>query len=89
MLFASAYVDDGVAVRRALVRQHVPLLAAIGSSSSYCMPAFGRRLGADAVGLFASDKPDAGVLDPASLDDQPGGSCSGPTTGTAPGSTRR
>jgi len=69
VLFASAYVDDGVSVRRALVRQHVHLLAAIGSSSSYCMPAFGRRLGADAVGLFASDKPDAGVLDPASLDD--------------------
>jgi branched-chain amino acid transport system substrate-binding protein len=69
VLFASAYVDDGVAVRRALVRQHVHLLTAIGSSSSYCMPAFGRRLGADAVGLFASDKPDAGVLDPASLDD--------------------
>jgi branched-chain amino acid transport system substrate-binding protein len=69
VLFASAYVDDGVAVRRALVRQHVHLLAAIGSSSSYCMPAFGRQLGPDAVGLFASDKPDAGVLDPASLDD--------------------
>jgi branched-chain amino acid transport system substrate-binding protein len=69
VLFASAYVDDGVSVRRELVRQHVHLLAAIGSSSSYCMPAFGRRLGADAVGLFASDKPDAGVLDPASLDD--------------------
>jgi hypothetical protein len=47
----------------------VRLLAAIGSSSSYCMPAFGRRLGTDAVGLFASDKPDAGVLDPASLTD--------------------
>jgi hypothetical protein len=69
ILFASAYVEDGVAVRRALVRDHVHLMAAIGSSSSYCMPAFGRRLGADAVGLFASDKPDAGVLDPASLTD--------------------
>jgi branched-chain amino acid transport system substrate-binding protein len=69
VLFASAYVEDGVAVRRALVREHVHLLAGIGSSSSYCMKAFGRRLGADAVGLFASDKPDAGVLDPASLTD--------------------
>lgn len=69
VLFASAYVEDGVAVRRALVRRHVHLLAGIGSSSSYCMKAFGRRLGADAVGLFASDKPDAGVLDPASLTD--------------------
>jgi len=67
VLFASAYVEDGVAVRRALVRRHVHLLAAIGSSSSYCMPAFGRALGADAVGLFASDKPDAGVLDPSGL----------------------
>jgi ABC-type branched-subunit amino acid transport system substrate-binding protein len=67
VLFASAYVQDAVAVRRALVRRHVHLLAGIGSSSSYCMPSFGRQLGADAVGLFASDKPDAGVLDPASL----------------------
>jgi len=67
VLFASAYVADGVAVRRALVREHVHLLVAIGSSSSYCMQAFGRALGADAVGLFASDKPDAGVLDPSGL----------------------
>jgi len=67
VLFASAYVEDGVAVRRALVREHVHLLAAIGSSSSYCMKAFGRALGRDAVGLFASDKPDAGVLDPSGL----------------------
>jgi branched-chain amino acid transport system substrate-binding protein len=67
VLFASAYVQDGVALRRALVRRHVHLLAGIGSSSSYCMPSFGRQLGPDAVGLFASDKPDAGVLDPASL----------------------
>jgi branched-chain amino acid transport system substrate-binding protein len=67
VLFAAAYVEDGVALRRALVDEHVHLLAAIGSSSSYCMPAFGRALGADAVGVFASDKPDAGVLDPSGL----------------------
>ena len=67
VLFAAAYVEDGVAVRRALVDEHVHLLAAIGSSSSYCMPAFGRALGTDAVGVFASDKPDAGVLDPSGL----------------------
>jgi ABC-type branched-subunit amino acid transport system substrate-binding protein len=59
VLFSAAYVDDGVAVRRALVAAHVPLVAAIGTSSSYCMPAFGQALGTDAVGLFASDKPDA------------------------------
>ena len=62
VLFVSAYVDDGVALRRQMVRQHLPLVVNIGSSSSYCMPAFGRRLGADAVGVFASDKPDADAL---------------------------
>ncbi len=59
VLFASAYVDDGVAVQRALARQHVPLEVAIGTSSSYCMPAFAKKLGNAAIGLFASDKPDA------------------------------
>jgi branched-chain amino acid transport system substrate-binding protein len=59
VLFVAAYLDDGVAVRRAVVARHVPLLANIGTSSSYCMPAFGQALQADGVGLFASDKPDA------------------------------
>jgi len=67
ILFVSAYVKDGVDMRRQLVRAHVPLVAAIGSSSSYCMPAFGAALGKDAVGLFASDKPDADSIDPAGL----------------------
>ncbi len=62
VLFVSAYVVDGVALRRAMVAQHLHLLANIGSSSSYCMPAFGKALGDDAVGLFASDKPDADAL---------------------------
>ena len=38
------------------------LLANIGTSSSYCMPAFGSTLGKDAVGVYASDKP-VGVVD--------------------------
>jgi branched-chain amino acid transport system substrate-binding protein len=58
VLFVAAYVDDGVALRREMVRQHLRLVANIGTSSSYCMPAFGAALGPDAVGLFASDKPD-------------------------------
>jgi len=62
VLVVAAYVDDGVALRKAIVDQHVPLLANIGTSSSYCMPAFGHRLGADAVGVFASDKPDGDIL---------------------------
>jgi branched-chain amino acid transport system substrate-binding protein len=67
VLFLSAYLQDGVALRRATVRQHVHLLASIGTSSSYCMPQFGAALGADAVGLFASDKPDSFALNPAGL----------------------
>ena len=67
VLFSAAYVDDGVAVRRALVAAHTPLLAAIGTSSSYCMQEFGDALGTDAVGLFASDKPDAADVNASAL----------------------
>ena len=67
VLFVSAYIDDGVALRRAVVDAHVPLVASIGTSSSYCMPAFGARLGPAAVGLFASDKPDGPDVNPAAL----------------------
>ncbi len=47
--------------------QHVHLLANIGTSSSYCMPAFGETLGKDAVGVYASDKPSASSIDPSGL----------------------
>ncbi len=59
VLFVSAYLDDGIAIRRETVTQRVPLRASIGTSSSYCMPAFAQALGPAATGLFASDKPDA------------------------------
>jgi ABC-type branched-subunit amino acid transport system substrate-binding protein len=62
VLFVSAYLDDGIALRRAIVRRHLPLLANIGTSSSFCMSDFGEALGKGAVGLFASDKPAAGAL---------------------------
>jgi branched-chain amino acid transport system substrate-binding protein len=67
VLFVSAYIDDGVALRAESVRRHLRLVASIGTSSSYCMPEFGARLGAVATGLFASDKPDSD-LNPAGLD---------------------
>ena len=57
IVFVSAYLPDGVAIRRQIVARHLHLLANIGTSSSYCMPKFGRVLGRDAVGVFASDKP--------------------------------
>ena len=67
VLFVSAYLADGIALRRALVRNHVDLVASIGTSSSYCMPEFGDTLGADALGLFASDKPSSDTIDPSGL----------------------
>jgi branched-chain amino acid transport system substrate-binding protein len=62
VLVVGAYLEDGVALRREIVRQGVPLAASIGTSSSYCMHEFGLALGADAVGVFASDKPDGDIL---------------------------
>jgi branched-chain amino acid transport system substrate-binding protein len=67
VLFVSAYLQDAIALRRQLVKQHVPLLANIGTSSSYCMPAFGATLGKQAVGVYASDKPSASSIDPSGL----------------------
>src|SRR5207302_134988 len=48
VLMVAAYLEDGVALRRSLVRARVPLVASIGTSSSYCMPAFGQMLGRQA-----------------------------------------
>ncbi len=67
VLFVSAYLDDAIALRRQLVAQHVKLVANIGTSSSYCMPAFGETLGKDAVGVYASDKPSASSINPSGL----------------------
>jgi ABC-type branched-subunit amino acid transport system substrate-binding protein len=67
VLMVVAYLTDGVEIRRAVLRNGVQLDAMIGTSSSYCMPEFGRILGNEAVGVFASDKPSGDVLDPSSL----------------------
>jgi hypothetical protein len=67
VLFVASYIPDGVALNRELARQHVPLLANIGTSSSYCMPGFGDRLGSIAVGSFATDKPDGESLNASGL----------------------
>ncbi|TML79780.1 MAG: amino acid ABC transporter substrate-binding protein [Actinobacteria bacterium] len=66
-LMVVAYMDDGIALRKEMVKQKVPLVASIGTSSSYCMPGFGKALDEAAVGLYASDKPDGDVLNPARL----------------------
>jgi len=60
-LWDVSYLDDGVAIWRAVLRSHVPLRAAVGTSSAFCMPEFGRLLGSDAIGVYAADKPDADI----------------------------
>lgn len=69
VVLVAAYIPDAFAFRRETLQQHLHVGAMIGTSSSFCMPAFGDTLGWKAVGLFASDKPDVGInpkaLDPA------------------------
>ena len=56
-----SYLNDGVAIWQAVLRNHVALKAAIGTSSAFCMPAFSQLLGPGSVGVYAADKPDAGI----------------------------
>jgi ABC-type branched-subunit amino acid transport system substrate-binding protein len=65
-LWDVSYLDDGVAIWQALLRTHVQLKGAIGTSSAFCMPAFSERLGAGSIGVYAADKPDA-QISPAAL----------------------
>src|SRR5204863_4224881 len=67
VLYVSAYLADGVALRKATIDAHIPLLASVGTSSSYCMDDFMDALGRGAVGLFASDKPGADEINAAAL----------------------
>jgi branched-chain amino acid transport system substrate-binding protein len=57
-LWDVSYLDDGVAVWKAVLADHLPLRAAVGTSSAFCMPDFQKRLGAQAIGVYAADKPD-------------------------------
>jgi branched-chain amino acid transport system substrate-binding protein len=57
-LWDVSYIDDGIAIWSSVVESGVRLRAAIGTSSAFCMAEFGRRLGAEAVGVYAADKPD-------------------------------
>jgi branched-chain amino acid transport system substrate-binding protein len=60
-LYDVSYLDDGVAIWKALLNAHVSVKGAIGTSSAFCMPAFSQRVGSGSVGVFAADKPDSDV----------------------------
>jgi branched-chain amino acid transport system substrate-binding protein len=57
-LWDVSYLDDGIAIWQQIRATGVPLKAAVGTSSAFCMPQFGDRLGEQALGVYAADKPD-------------------------------
>jgi len=59
VLLLSSHIPDGIAFRRAFVASGLHVRAFIGTSMAQCMSPFGDALGADAVGVFASDRPEA------------------------------
>jgi branched-chain amino acid transport system substrate-binding protein len=61
ILYDVSYLDDGIAIWQAVLRHHVALKGAIGTSSAFCMPLFSQRLGAASIGVYAADKPDANI----------------------------
>lgn len=60
ILMLSSYIDDGVRFRRAMLASGLHVKALIGTTMAQCVPDFGIMLGADAIGVFASDRPPQG-----------------------------
>ena len=67
VLILSSHVNDGIAFRRAFLADDLYVKAFMGTTMAQCYPEFGAALGADAIGVFASDRPDAG-FNPHALD---------------------
>lgn len=69
VVILASYIPDGVDFRRAMLARSFHVGALIGSTMAECGPSFGDALGPDAVGVFASDRPDdtfnANALQPA------------------------
>jgi branched-chain amino acid transport system substrate-binding protein len=68
ILVLSSYIADGVDFRRAMLASGLHVKALIGSTMAQCVPDFGAMLGADAIGVFASDRPPHG-FNPQALND--------------------
>ena len=60
-VWAISYLNDGISILQALAAHHVHVRAVVGKCSAFAMPELGQRLGSQAAGLFASDKPDGGI----------------------------
>ena len=60
ILVLASYIADGVDFRRAMLKSGLHVDAFIGSTMAQCVPDFGNMLGADAIGVFAADRPPHG-----------------------------
>lgn len=60
VLILASHIPDGIAFRQAMLASGLKVGAFIGSTMAECDPDFAGVLGADAVGIFASDRPTAG-----------------------------
>ena len=61
VIVLASYILDGAAFRESMLAAHLHVGALIGSTMAECYPDFGDILGKDAVGVFASDRPDGWV----------------------------
>ena len=59
-IILASHIPDGIAFRQAMVASGLKVGALIGSTMAQCDPDFAGDLGADAIGVFASDRPTAG-----------------------------
>ena len=66
IVILASHIPDGIAFRQAMVASGLKVGALIGSTMAECDPDFAGELGADAIGIFASDRPTAGFR-PAAL----------------------
>jgi branched-chain amino acid transport system substrate-binding protein len=67
ILVLSSYIADGVDFRRAMLKNGLHVDAFIGSTMAQCVPDFGAMMGADAIGVFASDRPPGWGFNPGAL----------------------
>ncbi|HXI46372.1 MAG TPA: ABC transporter substrate-binding protein, partial [Candidatus Acidoferrales bacterium] len=66
-IILASHIPDGIAFRQAMLASGLRVGALIGSTMAECDPDFAGDLGADAIGIFASDRPTAGFR-PEALD---------------------
>jgi branched-chain amino acid transport system substrate-binding protein len=60
VIILASHIPDGIAFRQAMLASGLKVGALIGSTMAECDPDFAGELGAEAIGIFASDRPTAG-----------------------------